>query len=98
MAKPLDRKVLTAHDPLARFDDDTGELTTRSGAGTASEKAPQTTAAVVGERGRRSSTTIDFEATDYQRIRRVAKARGLTVRGYIRSATLDRLVVDEAVR
>jgi uncharacterized protein (DUF1778 family) len=44
---------------------------------------------------KKSAVLIEVERDDYERLKAAAKARGLTLRGYIRSAALERLRDDE---
>ncbi len=80
MSKNVRRDVVTAHDPLSRFD-----------SGTVTEAVTNT----VIESGKKSAVLIEIDPVDYLRLKAAAKARGLTLRGYIRSAAFERLRDDE---
>ena len=44
---------------------------------------------------KKSAVLIEVDRADYERLKAAAKARGLTLRGYVRSAALERLREDE---
>jgi hypothetical protein len=44
---------------------------------------------------KKSAVLIEVDRVDYERLKAAAKARGLTLRGYVRSAALERLRDDE---
>ena len=81
MTKNVRREVVTAHDPLSRFD--------------AGSVAEPVTEPASNSLQKRSSVLVEFEGADYQRLKAAAKSRGLTLRGYIRSSALERLREDE---
>ena len=91
MAKHVRRDVVAAHDPIAARFDSTTETTTTSVAPTIAETIV-TSASEAGEtpppKSSRSALTIDFDRSDYQRIKQAAKARGLTTTAFIRSCVL----------